>query len=64
MRIGEKVLKYPETEQKEVVDIIHGKEIKDPYRWLENYEDPKVIEWLEKQNQNQGLPFTWNYFSS
>ncbi|MCK5045139.1 MAG: S9 family peptidase [Candidatus Heimdallarchaeota archaeon] len=44
-------MKYPETEQKEVVEIIHGKEIKDPYRWLENYEDQKVIDWLDKQNQ-------------
>ena len=44
-------MNYPETEQKEVVEIIHGKEIKDPYRWLENYEDQKVIDWLEKQNQ-------------
>lgn len=51
MRLGAKVLKYPETEQKEVVEIIHGKEIKDPYRWLENYEDQKVIDWLDKQNQ-------------
>ena len=51
MRFGEIILKYPESERKEVVETIHGVEIKDPYRWLENYEDPKVIEWLEKQNQ-------------
>ncbi|MBK5112439.1 MAG: S9 family peptidase [Candidatus Heimdallarchaeota archaeon] len=44
-------MKYPETERKEVVDTLHGVEIKDPYRWLENYEDPKVKDWLAKQNQ-------------
>jgi len=44
-------LKYPVTERKEVVDTLHGVEIKDPYRWLENYEDQKVIDWLDKQNQ-------------
>lgn len=44
-------MKYPVTERKEVVDTLHGVEIKDPYRWLENYEDKKVIDWLDKQNQ-------------
>lgn len=44
-------MKYPVTERKEVVETLHGKEIKDPYRWLENYEDQKVIDWLDKQNQ-------------
>jgi len=44
-------LKYPITERKEVVDTLHGVEIKDPYRWLESYEDQKVIDWLDKQNQ-------------
>ncbi len=44
-------MKYPVTERKEVVDTLHGVEIKDPYRWLENYEDQKVIDWLDKQNQ-------------
>jgi len=44
-------LKHPETDRIEVVETIHGMEIKDPYRWLENYEDQKVIDWLDKQNQ-------------
>lgn len=44
-------MKYPITERKEVVDTLHGVEIKDPYRWLESYEDQKVIDWLDKQNQ-------------
>ena len=44
-------MKYHVTERKEVVDTLHGVEIKDPYRWLENYEDQKVIDWLDKQNQ-------------
>jgi len=51
MRLGESILKYPDTERKEVIETIHGVKIKDPYRWLENYEDPKVIDWLSKQNK-------------
>lgn len=42
---------YPETERKEIIDEIHGKKIIDPYRWLEDFEDPKVQEWLEKQHE-------------
>lgn len=46
-------LKYPDTEREEVVDELHGKEIPDPYRWLENdvREDKRVAEWVEAQNK-------------
>ncbi|MHA1587066.1 MAG: prolyl oligopeptidase family serine peptidase [Candidatus Heimdallarchaeota archaeon] len=44
-------MKYPVSERKEIIETLHGVELKDPYRWLENYEDPKVIDWLAKQNQ-------------
>ncbi len=44
-------IKYPETPVKDVVDTLHGVEIHDPYRWLENIDDPKVRAWIEAQNR-------------
>jgi prolyl oligopeptidase len=39
----------PETERREVVEELHGEEISDPYRWLEDDTD-EVREWVERQN--------------
>uniref|UniRef100_A0A7V3ZW87 prolyl oligopeptidase n=1 Tax=candidate division WOR-3 bacterium TaxID=2052148 RepID=A0A7V3ZW87_UNCW3 len=41
---------YPQTKTQEVVDTLFGVEIKDPYRWLENVDDPEVKKWIEEQN--------------
>jgi prolyl oligopeptidase len=46
---GEKP-KYPPTRTVDVVDEVHGVEIPDPYRWLENKDDPEVLDWVEAQN--------------
>ncbi|MFB6197909.1 MAG: hypothetical protein ABEI52_06530 [Halobacteriaceae archaeon] len=40
----------PETERREVMDELHGNEITDPYRWLEESTD-EVEEWIEAQNE-------------
>ncbi len=40
----------PETQVKMVLDTLHGVEVRDPYRWLENWEDPEVQEWSTEQN--------------
>lgn len=42
---------YPPTKKQEVVDKIHGEEVHDDYRWLEDETDPKVKEWVESQNE-------------
>ncbi|MFP4001830.1 MAG: prolyl oligopeptidase family serine peptidase [Thermoplasmata archaeon] len=39
----------PETKRETVIDELHGEEIKDPYRWLEE-DSEKVKRWTEKQN--------------
>ncbi len=44
-------LKYPETPVEEVIDTIHGVEVRDPYRWLENLDDPRVQQWIKEQNR-------------
>ncbi len=44
-------IKYPDTPMQEVVNTLHGVEVRDPYRWLEDLDDPKVRAWIEQQNQ-------------
>mgnify|MGYP002630995509 CR=1 FL=1 len=41
---------YPETRRVDVVDDYHGTPVADPYRWLEDSEDPEVESWVEAQN--------------
>jgi prolyl oligopeptidase len=41
---------YPETRRVDVVDDYHGTPVADPYRWLEDSDDPEVASWVEAQN--------------
>jgi prolyl oligopeptidase len=41
---------YPAAKQVEVADDYHGQRVPDPYRWLENAEDPDTVKWVEAQN--------------
>ena len=52
---------YPLTEKVEQVDVYHGTEVPDPYRWLEEdvRESPRVADWVEAQNQ-----VTFSYLES
>ena len=40
----------PPTEVREVVDTLHGVEVRDPYRWLEDQEAPETRTWIDAQN--------------
>jgi prolyl oligopeptidase len=40
----------PSTRRSDRVDIVHGVEVPDPYRWLEDADDPAVMAWVEHQN--------------
>jgi prolyl oligopeptidase len=44
-------LKYPQTRKDDQVDIYHGTEVADPYRWLEDDHSPETRAWVEQQNQ-------------
>jgi prolyl oligopeptidase len=40
----------PETRTVDVVDELHGVQVADPYRWLEDQQAPETREWIEQQN--------------
>src|SRR5215471_18480531 len=54
----------PATPTRPVTETFHGQQVVDPYRWLENGEDPAVRQWSEGQtrharavlDQNPDLP--------
>jgi prolyl oligopeptidase len=41
----------PATRRKEVRETIHGVEIVDPYRWLEDQDSPETRAWIQAQNE-------------
>ena len=40
----------PPTPKDATVDVVQGVKVADPYRWLENWSDPKVQAWSNAQN--------------
>jgi prolyl oligopeptidase len=41
---------YPAAERLDVVDELHGRRVADPYRWLEDVEDPRTVAWRAAQD--------------
>ena len=39
-----------DTQRHDVVDVLHGVEVHDPYRWLEDGDDSAVQRWVAQQN--------------
>ncbi len=48
---GKPSMQYPKTATVDVVDSYHGREVKDPYRWLEDTESEQTAAWIAAQNQ-------------
>jgi prolyl oligopeptidase len=43
-------LPYPAARRSNISDDYHGVRVDDPYRWLEEADDPETIAWVEAQN--------------
>ena len=43
-------LDYPPTRTVDAVEVLHGETVPDPYRWLEDGDDPATQAWTERQN--------------
>jgi len=41
---------YPAAERLPLVDVLHGTEVPDPYRWLEEPSDPRTMAWAAEQS--------------
>ena len=53
------VVAPPPTQADPVTETLHGMEITDPYRWLEDQNSPRTREWLGKQTR-----YTRAYFDA
>ena len=51
-RTGDMFLeKPPETRRDDMREVIHGVEVSDPYRWLEDRTSPQTEAWIKAQNE-------------
>jgi prolyl oligopeptidase len=46
-----KQIAYPASRRVEQIDVLHGVEVADPYRWLEEIDSDDTAAWIEAQNQ-------------
>ena len=42
---------YPESKKEKFTEIIHGYEISDSYRWLEDFTSNDSMDWVDRQNK-------------
>ena len=50
------VVAPPPTPVEPVTETLHGVEVTDPYRWLEDQNSPRIREWLGEQTACDARP--------
>ncbi len=50
-KVPAQILAYPQTDKVEVVDDYFGFPVADPYRWMEDENDPRLRPWIDAQNR-------------
>jgi prolyl oligopeptidase len=45
------VTQFPQARRDDVVDVLHGQQIADPYRWLEDPDSDETADWVKRQNE-------------
>ena len=43
-------LNYPQTKKVSFKENLHGYEVSDDYRWLEDFTSDESVDWIERQN--------------
>jgi len=43
-------VEYPKTKREDIFETIHGVKVRDPYRWLEDFNNDEVQTWLDGQH--------------
>jgi len=43
-------MSYPDAPRLDIVEDLHGHEVADPYRWLEDDDDPRTLAWTAAQD--------------
>lgn len=49
--VSAQTYKYPPTKTVDASDTYFGKELKDPYRWIEDIKNDEVVKWFQDQAQ-------------
>jgi prolyl oligopeptidase len=44
-------MRYPEAPRLDLVEELHGHRVADPYRWLEDVDDPRTRAWTQAQDE-------------
>ncbi len=47
---GKQRMAYPATRSEAIVDTLHGVQVADPFRWLEDEKSPEVQAWMKAQD--------------
>jgi prolyl oligopeptidase len=41
---------YPDAQRQDLIEVLHGRRVADPYRWLEDAADPRTRRWSVEQD--------------